>query len=167
MPGGEWEAVGAGLHLNHPCGLSCAQQPARLAVADCYNNRVGVCPLPSIGREAAADVSWSSCALSHPTGVCWSRDSSSIAVADFDSGRVLWLRGESLEVEAQVALDAAQGRRSWAYDVEHVGQDGAGGLWVVTDSVSSRVLLLHRDARVRNGCPVAASASMMPAPSPQ
>ncbi len=166
--GGQWHVAAAGLQLNHPCGLSftgdCAADHGRLAIADCYNNRVGVCALPSAQLSADAHVSWSSCPLFHPTGVCWSRDSSSIAVADFDTGRVLWLRGDTLEVEGQAASDAGQGKRSWVYDVEYVGEGGGGGLWVATDCVSSRVLLLHRDVRVRDGCAVACSADMMVSP---
>jgi hypothetical protein len=172
--GRQWEKIDAGLQLNHPCGLSLdggggggSPQHQRLAVADCYNNRVGVCAVPSTQHAAAAPtMTWSSCPLSHPTGVCWSRDSSSLAVADFDSGRLLWLRGDSLQLEGQFAL-AVQGGRSRAYDVECVGEGGGGGLYAVTDCVSSRVMLVHRDSRMEQGCAAAGCAAMMPSPPPR
>ena len=167
--GQEWQNVGSALQLNHPCGVSCCSVGGgrgRLAVADCYNNRVGVFLPPSLqpaGADAdaeatdAANVTWSTCPLSHPTGVCWSRDNSCVAVADFDSGRVLWLRGGDLEVEAEATMGVGGGARCRPYDVECVGEE----VWVVTDCVSSRVLLLQRDSRLKGGVAAVGSAAMI------
>ena len=172
--GQEWQAVDPGLRLNHPCGLSWSSASARLAIADCYNNRVGILR-PHAAAAAAADAGdahvyaadtgaatstgtiWSTCHLSHPTGVCWSRDNSCVAVADFDHGRVVWLRGDTLLVEGNIAL----GARSRPYDVECVGEVGGAQVWVATDCVSSRVFVVERDARVKGGVASCGSAAMM------
>jgi hypothetical protein len=162
--GQEWQVVDPRLRLNHPCGLSWSSASARLAVADCYNNRVGILSPPALQPHAAdanaatsSSAIWSTCHLSHPTGVCWSRDNSCVAVADFDNGRVVWLRGDTLVVEGDVAL----GARSRAYDVECVGEVGGAHVWVATDCVSSRVFVLERDARVKGGVASCGSAAMM------
>jgi sugar lactone lactonase YvrE len=162
--GQEWRAV-AGLQLNHPCGLSCGSSSGRasghrLAIADCYNNRVGVCS-PSPMQSAAAEIAWSSCPLSHPTGVCWSRDSSSLAVADFDSGRVVWLDAATLQVQAEAAVGREFACRSRLYDVECVGGEAGREVWVATDCVSSRVHIVQRDVRVTGGVAAAAAAEMI------
>ena len=85
--------------------------------------------------------------------MCWSRDNSCVAVADFDNGRVVWLRGDTLLVEGDVAL----GARSRPYDVECVG----GEVGVATDCVSSRVFVVERDVRVKGGVASCGSAAMM------
>ena len=158
--GQEWQAV-AGLQLDHPCGLSCGGSSGsasgrRLAIADCYNNRVGVC-----SPSSAAEISWSSCPLSHPTGVCWSRDSSCLAVADFDSGRVVWLDAATLQVEAEAAVGREYACRSRLYDVECVGGEAGREVWVASDCVSSRMHIVQRDVRVSGGVAAAAAAEMI------
>ncbi len=114
-------------------------------------------------QSAAAEIAWSSCPLSHPTGVCWSRDSSSLAVADFDSGRVVWLDAATLQVQAEAAVGREYACRSRLYDVECVGGEAGREVWVASDCVSSRVHIVQRDVRVTGGVAAAAAAELIAA----
>ncbi len=70
----------------------------------------------------------------------------------------MWLRGDTLLVEGNVAL----GARSRPYDVECVGGEVGGmQVWVATDCVSSRVFVVERDVRVKGGVASCGSAAMM------